>query len=204
MRPTPATAENNTLFDIDAELEEQFDRATQEQEETGAISDKTEQRCLDLFAELGKKVDRIARYVRTTEFKARAAKEEAARLASRYKCAENRVAQVKSMLAFYMLSHGLKRLEGELNTIRLQKNGQPTLQVDRSMLPQDYNRRTLALTEPEWEHVLTAVRCPSLRAALQASVVNIEPDMDRIRQCLQAGHEVPGAVLVKGDHVRFD
>ena len=156
MASTPATAENNTLFEIDAELEEQFDAATQEQEETGVISDETKQRCLDLFAELGKKVDRIARYVRGNEFKARAAKEEAARLASRQKCAENRAAQVKSMLAFYMLSHGLKRLEGELNTIRLQKNGQPTLQVDRSVLPQNYKLRTLTLTEPDWEQIHNA------------------------------------------------
>ena len=204
MASTPATAENNSLFEIDAELEAQFDAAAQEQEETGAITEETKQRCLDLFAELGKKVDRIARYVRATEFKAKAAKEEAARLAARQKCAENRVAQVKSMLAFYMLSRGLKRLEGELNTIRLQKNGQPTLQIDRSVLPQNYNLRALTLTEPDWEQVLNAVSCPTLRAALEASVVNVEPDKDRIRRQLQAGREIPGAILVKGEHVRFD
>jgi hypothetical protein len=62
MASTPATmTENNTLFEIDAELEAQFDAATQEQEETGVISDESKQRCLELFAELGKKVDRIVR-----------------------------------------------------------------------------------------------------------------------------------------------
>jgi hypothetical protein len=51
MASTPAsTAENNTLFEIDADLEAQFDAATQEQEQTGAISEETKQRCLDLFA----------------------------------------------------------------------------------------------------------------------------------------------------------
>jgi hypothetical protein len=97
-------AEKNTLFEIDAELEAKFDAATNEEEQTGVISEEAKQRCLDLFAELGKKVDRIARYLRATEFKARAAKEEAARLTARQKTAENRLAQVKSMLAFYMLS----------------------------------------------------------------------------------------------------
>jgi hypothetical protein len=63
------TAENTTLFEIDQELEATFDAATQEQEETGAMSDDTQQHCLDLFAELGKKVDRIARSVRATELK---------------------------------------------------------------------------------------------------------------------------------------
>ena len=142
MSSAQITAENASLFEIDKELEAAFEAASQEQEQAGAISDETKQRCLDLFAELGKKVDRIARYVRATEFKARAAKEEAARLAARQKSAENRVAQVKSMLAYYMLSRGLRRLEGELNTIRLQKNGQPTLQIDRSVLPEEYNVRT--------------------------------------------------------------
>ena len=106
MSSAQITAENASLFEIDKELEAAFEEASQEQERTGAVTDETKQRCLDLFAELGKKVDRIARYVRATEFKARAAKEEAASLLARQKSAENRVAQVKSMLAYYMLSRG--------------------------------------------------------------------------------------------------
>jgi len=71
-------------------------------------------------------------------------------------------------------------------------------------LPQSYNLKTLRLTEPDWEQILNAVACPSLRLSLEASVVNVEPDKERIRQLLQAGEDVPGASLVKGDHVRFD
>lgn len=197
-------AENNTLFEIDAELEAQFEAATKEEEQTGVTSEEAKQRGLDLFAELGKKVDRIARYVRATEFKARAAKEEAARLTARQKTAENRLAQVKSMLAFYMLSRGLRRLEGELNTFRLQKNGQAALEIDASVLPQSYSLRTLTLAEPDWEQILNAVTCPSVRMILEASVVNVEPDRERIRLELQAGREISGALLVKGEHVRLD
>ncbi len=197
-------AENNTLFEIDTELEAQFEAATNEEEQTGVISEEAKQRCLDLFAELGKKVDRIARYVRATEFKARAAKEEAARLTARQKTAENRLAQVKSMLAFYMLSRGLRRLEGELNTFRLQKSGQAALEIDVSALPQSYYVRTLTLTEPDWGQILNAVTCPSLRMIIEASVVNDEPDRERIRLELQAGHDISGATLVKRQHVRLD
>lgn len=204
MSSLETTAENASLFEIDKELEAAFDAASQGQEEAGTISEETKQRCLDLFAELGKKVDRIARYVRATEFRARAAKEEATRLAARQKSAESRVAQVESMLAFYMLSRGLRRMEGELNAVRLQKNGQPTLQIDRSVLPPAYNLRTLTLTEPDWEQLLNAVTCPSLRLILEASVVTVEPDKERIRRHLQAGQEVAGAALVKGDHIRFE
>ncbi len=204
MASIPATAENNTLFEIDKELEAAFDAASQEQEETGAISEETKQHCLDLFAELGKKVDRIARYVRATELKARAAKEEATRLAARQKAAENRVEQVKSMLAFFMHVRGLKRLEGELNTIRLQKNGQASLQIDPLALPAEYNQMTIALAQPDWTQVLEAITSPELKRQLEGAVIAREPNKAQIRQDLQGGKEIPGAVLTKGEHVRFD
>ncbi len=204
MASIPATAENNTLFEIDKELEAAFDAASQEQDETGAISDETRQRCTDLFAELGKKVDRVARYVRATELKARAAKEEATRLAARQKAAENRVGQVKSMLAFFMHVRGLKRLEGELNTIRLQKNGQASLQVDPLALPAEYNQMTIALAQPDWTQVLEAITSPELKRQLEGAVIAREPNKAQIRQDLQAGKEIPGTVLTKGEHVRFD
>jgi len=205
MASTRATsAENNTLFEIDKELEAAFDAASQEQEETGAISDETQQRCLDLFAELGKKVDRIARYVRATELKARAAKEEATRLAARQKAAENRVEQVKSMLAFFMHSRGLKRLEGELNTIRLQKNGQASLHIDPLALPAEYNQLTIALPQPAWRRVLEAITSPELKKDMEAAVIACEPNKTLVRQELQAGQQIPGSALIKGEHVRLD
>lgn len=204
MASIPATAENNTLFEIDKELEAAFDAASQEQEETGAISEETKQHCLDLFAELGKKVDRIARYVRATELKARVAKEEATRLAARQKAAENRVEQVKSMLAFFMHVRGLKRLEGELNTIRLQKNGQASLQIDPLALPAEYNHMTIALAQPDWTQVLEAITYPELKKQLEGAVIACEPNKAQIRQDLQAGKEIPGTILAKGEHIRFD
>ncbi len=204
MSSITATAENNTLFEIDKELESVFDAASQEQEETGAISEETKQHCLDLFAELGKKVDRIARYVRAIELKALAAKEEATRLAARQKAAENRVEQVKSMLAFFMHVRGLKRLEGELNTIRLQKNGQASLQIDPLALPAEYNQMTIALAPPDWTQVLEAITSPELKRQLEGAVIACEPNKAQIRQDLQAGKEIPGTVLTKGEHVRFD
>ena len=205
MASTPAmTAANASLFEIDKELEAAFDAATQEQEQTGVISEETQQRCLDLFAELGKKVDRIARYVRATELKARTAKEEATRLTARQKAAENRVEQVKNMLAFFMQVRGLRRLEGELNTIRLQKNGQASLQLNPLALPGEYNQTTITLPQLDWAQVLGAITSPELKKQLEAAVVRCEPNKELVRQRLQSGKEVAGAALVKGDHVRFD
>ena len=205
MSSTPGTtAETSTLFEIDTELEAAFDAASQEQEQTGTISDEAKQRCIELFAELGKKVDRIARYVRATELKARAAKEEATRLTARQRAAENRVEQVKSMLAFFMHVRGLRRLEGELNTIRLQKNGQASLQLDPLALPGEYNQTTITLPQQEWVLVLESITSPELRKTLEAAVTKIEPNKELLREHLQSGREVAGAALVKGEHVRFD
>jgi len=57
---------------------------------------------------------------------------EATRLTARQKSTENRVEQVKNMLAFFMHVRRLRRLEGELNIIRLQKGGQASLQINRA------------------------------------------------------------------------
>jgi len=198
------SVENSSLFEIDQELEAAFEAASQEQEQTGEISEETRQHCLTLFAELGKKVDRIAAYVRATEFKARAAKEEAARLSARQKSAENRVLQVKSMLAYYLHTRTLKRLEGQLNTVRLQKNSQPSLRLDPLTLARDYEQVTITIPQPEWDRVLALIPISELRQKLESAVVAVEPNKELIRQELQAGKQISGAELFKGEHIRFE
>lgn len=198
------SAENSSLFEIDQELEAAFEAASQEQEQTGKIGEETRQRCLALFAELGKKVDRIAAYVRATEFHARAAKEEASRLFARQKSAENRVLQVKNMLAYYLQTRGLKRLEGQLNTVRLQRNSQPSLRLDPLILPRDYQQATVTIAQPDWERLLALIPVTELRQKLEGAIVAVEPNKDLIRQDLLAGKQIPGAELFKGEHLRFE
>lgn len=201
---TAATAENSSLFEIDKELEAAFDAAMEEEERAGAISEETRQLCTNLFAEFGKKVDRIARYVRASELKARAAKEEASRLAARQKTAENRVERVKAMLSFFMQARGLKQLEGELNTIRLQKNGQASLQLNPLELPGEYNHTEVRLCHQDWARLLDALASPDLKTMLESAVTKIEPNKNLIRQELLNGKDIPGAAMAKGHHVRFE
>ena len=65
MNTKTITAQNCSLFEIDAELEEAFDQLQEEREITGTISNESRERCTQLFAELGKKIDHIAAYLRT-------------------------------------------------------------------------------------------------------------------------------------------
>jgi hypothetical protein len=69
------------------------------------------------------------------EHEASIAAEEAQQLQQRRCSAEERVDDVKQMLTYFMRCRGRKRLEGELNTIRLQTNLQASLQIDDSELP---------------------------------------------------------------------
>jgi hypothetical protein len=140
MNISTLTAHNSNLFEIDAELEAAFDQLQEEREITGNISDEAREHCMQLFAELGKKIDRIAAYLRTQQHKANIAGEEAQRLQQRRRSAEQRVSDVKEMLTYFMRCRGLKRLEGELNTIRLQTNSQASLQIDDWNLPQEFWR----------------------------------------------------------------
>ena len=137
MNTNTVTAQNCSLFEIDAELEAAFDQLQEEREITGTISDESREGSVQWFAELGKKIDRIAAYLRTQQRKASIAAEEAQRLQQR-RSAEQRVGDVKQMLTYFMRCRGLKRLGGELNTIRLQTNSQPSLEIDDWMLSQEF------------------------------------------------------------------
>src|SRR6516162_10043706 len=140
MNTNALTAQSCSLFEIDAQLEAAFDQMQEEREMTGNISDESRERCVQLFAELGKKIDRIAAYLRIQQHKANIVGEEAQRLQQRRRSAEQRVNDVKEMLTYFMRCRGLKRLEGELNTIRLQTNSQASLQIDDWQLPQEFWR----------------------------------------------------------------
>ncbi len=103
-----------------------------------------------------------------------------------------------------MQSRGLKRLEGELNTIRLQKNGQATLRLDPLTLPPGYQDANVSIPQPEWDRVLDLIPIPELRQKLESAVITVEPNKELIRQELQAGKQISGAELFKGEHIRFD
>ena len=64
---TKTVTQNCNLFEIDAESEGAFDQLQEEREITGTISNERRERCVQLFAELGKKIDRVAAYLRTQQ-----------------------------------------------------------------------------------------------------------------------------------------
>ncbi len=203
MNTKTVTAQKCSLFAIDSELEEAFEQLQEEREITGYITDEARERCVELFAELGKKIGRIAAYRRTQQRKAAIAAEEAQRLQQRRRSAEQRVDDVKEMLTYFMGCRGLKRMEGELNTIRLQANSQPALRIEDRELPQEFCLHTGSiphrLLKEMLEHLPNGPRGEFLQA-----MINTEPNPRMVRDALLRGEPVKGARLERGSHLRIE
>ena len=203
MNTKTATAQNCSLFEIDAELEEAFDQLQEEREITGTISNESRERSVQLFAELGKKIDRVAAYLRTQQRKASIAAEEAQRLQQRRRSAEQRVDDVKQMLTYFMRCRGLKRLEGELNTIRLQTNSQPSLEIDDWMLPQEFCLHTGSIPQRLLKEMLEHLPA-GLKGEFLQAMINTQPNTQLVREALLRGETVNGAKLERKSHIRID
>ena len=203
MKTNALTAQNCSLFEIDAELEAAFDQMQEEREITGNISDESRERCIQLFAELGKKIDRIAAYLRTQQRKASIPAEEAQRLQQRRWSAEQRVRDVKEMLIYFMRCRGLKRLEGELNTIRLQTNSQASLQIDDWNLPQEFCLHTGSIPHRLLKEMLEYLPV-GLRGEFLQAIINTQPNTQLVRDALLRGETVAGARFERRCHIRID
>ncbi len=203
MNTKTVTAQNCSLFAIDSDLEEAFEQLQEEREITGCITDEARERCVELFTELGKKIDRIAAYLRIQQRKASIAAEEAQRLQQRRRSAEQRVSDVKEMLTYFMNCRGLKRLEGELNSIRLQTNSQPSLQMDDWALPQEFCLHTGSLPHRLLKEMLEHLP-DGLKGEFLQAMINTQPNNQLVRDALLRGETVAGARLERGSHIRID
>jgi len=203
MKTDALTAQSCSLFEIDAELEAAFDQMQEEREITGNISEESRERCVQLFAALGTKIDRIAAYLRTQQRKASIAAEEAQRLQQRRWSAEQRVRDVKEMLIYFMRCRGLKRLEGELNTIRLQTNSQASLQIDDWQLPQEFCLHTGSIPHRLLKEMLEYLPV-GLRGEFLEAMINTQPNTQLVRDALLRGETVAGARFERGSHIRIE
>jgi hypothetical protein len=107
------------------------------------------------------------------------------------------------MLTYFMHGRGLKRLEGELNTIRLQKNSQDSLQVDDWELPQEFCLHTGTLPHRLLKEMLEHLPI-GLRGELLQAMINTQPNTQLVRDALLRGQTVAGAKLERGSHIRID
>lgn len=195
-----------SLFDLDDRLIDLMDRAEEAYETAGAVPEELTQEINEYIEAWRGKVDRIAGYWRWQESIAAICGKEAERLAARKKAADARVTRLRNMLLAFMVSRGLKKLEGEKSSIGMQANSTASLVIDDPLQIEDcFREQQLTFTKVELRE--TAAQLPEgpARRRLESLLKNADWPIAgcAVRAALDNGDNVAGARLVKGHHVRI-
>lgn len=194
-----------SLFDLDERLIELMNCA-EEGAEDGGIRQELLQEINDYLEAFRTKVDRIAGYCRWQESIAAICGEEAERLSARKRAAERRVNRLKDMLLAFMMSRGLKKLEGEKAAIGLQANSMPSLVVDDPLhVGECFFEKSLRFTRTELQEIAYQMADGTLRRRLEAALAGDgwEINNSAVRCALTNSSPISGARLVKGNHIRI-
>lgn len=194
-----------SLFDLDERLIDLMERA-EEAAEDGEIPQELIEEINDYLEAFRTKVDRIAGYWRWQESIARICGEEAERLTTRKRAAERRVSRLKDMLLAFMMSRGLKRLEGERAAIGIQANGMASLVIDDPLqIGERFFEKDLRFTKTELQEIAYQLADGELRRRLETALTGDgwEINGSAVRFAMTNNSAVSGARLVKGHHVRL-
>lgn len=196
-------ARSMSMFEIDEALDLLIESAAEQVAEC-EMSEELRTALSEYVDAFGEKVDRIANYIKAQEAFAEAAKKEACRLENRRKAAENRIRTCKSFLCWFMTCRSLKHLKGKLNTITLADNSAESLILDESeAVPQAFRNTVVSCPRTRWEEFLSYLPEGTLLKEFQEASQVSDIDRARISTALKAGQIVPGARLVRGQHIRL-
>ena len=194
-----------SLFDLDERLIDLMDRA-EEAAEAGDIPQELLQEINDYLDAFRTKVDRIAGYWRWQEFIVDICGQEVDRLSARKKAAEGRVNRLKGMLLAFMMSRGLKKLDGEKSSIGMQPNSMTSLMIDDPLqIGECFFENHIRLTKTELQELVYQLADGELRRRLEAQLKGEgwEINGSAVRFAITNNSPVNGARLVKGHHVRL-
>lgn len=145
-----------------------------------------------------RKVDGVAYYLKEFEARAAAAKEEAKRLKARADAWERRHERLEEMVKSVMLMSGKARLDGDANTLRLQRCP-PSVEIAQpELVPSEYQRVTLKMPLIIWEMILENFSGgPSLLNTITLNTTEVKDvPLTAIKEALKRGDGVPGCSLV--------
>ncbi|NJO85301.1 MAG: siphovirus Gp157 family protein [Synechococcaceae cyanobacterium RM1_1_27] len=165
-----------TLWEIDHQLAAAINQLEAIETDDG-LTDVFESYVAELESERDEKIANWGRFILHQESLAEAAQAEADRIRKLADTRSNRAKSMKDLLKLYFEREGLKKIETATAVVSLAKNGGKApikLPDDLSELPDDY-------TYPIFK-----------------------PDLDRIREDLEAGEKIPGCSLgERGFHLRI-
>ena len=194
-----------SLFDLDEQLVELLERA-EESAQQGEIPQELLQEMNAYLEAFRTKLDRIAGYWRWQESIATICGAEAERLSARKRSAERRVNRLKDMLLAFMMSQGVKKLEGEKAAIGLQTNGNASLVIDDPLqIGECFFELSLRFTKTELQEIVYQLADGQLRHRLDAALAGDKWEINgaAVRFAITNGSSISGARLVKGYHVRL-
>ena len=195
-----------SLFDIDERLVELMDQVADAAADGQEPPSELIEEINEYIEAFHSKVDRIAGYLRWQESIASICGAEAERLYARKKSAEGRVSRLKNMLLHFMLSRGLKKLEGERAAIGLQPNSAASLVVDDPLkIGECFFERSIGFTKTEIQELIYQLPAGDLRGRLEAQLADDgwQVNGSAIRAAIVNGNDIDGARLVKGHHIRI-
>jgi Siphovirus Gp157 len=193
-------AASNSLFEIDAELDDLMEEIQEEIENKGEASADLMNRFQGFCHAHGEKVDRIGRFLRLMEERTVYCRAEANRLTERARSSNRKFDQTKAMVLYYLETRGLKKIEGMEFTLRRQKNSQDSVRItDEQQIPMRFKVVDASVDGALWDELLDTLPEP-LKDALRRSVTQISPSNEAIKQ---ATEKVPGAEVRRGEHLRI-
>ena len=199
-----AIAQDNSLFEIDRELDLLLDEIQEQTETEGAeeVCPELIQRFQQFCDAYSEKVDRIGHFLSTMEARAIYCRAQANRLAERARSAENKVNRTKNMVLYYLRSRDLRKIEGREFTLRSQKNSQDSVVItDEHQIPLAFREIEAKIPGHLWQALLSFLSTETLRE-LNACVRQMKPSSDAIKTAVAAHEEVPGAQVRRGVHLR--
>jgi Siphovirus Gp157 len=194
-----------SLFDLDERLIELLDCA-EEAAEQGEIPQDVLDQLNDYLEAFHTKVDRIAGYWRWQESIAAICAQEVERFSARKRAAERRVSRLKDMLLGFMMSRGLKKLDGQHSGIGLQPNSTASLVIDDPLrVGESFFEKTLRFTKAELQEIVIQMAEGKLRRRLEAALAGDgwEINSSAVRFSITNGDSITGARLVRGHHMRL-
>jgi hypothetical protein len=108
----------------------------------------------------------------------------------------------KNMVLYFLMSRGLKKIEGNEFTLRMQKNSQDSVEItDAAQVPITCRELELCISGRLWQEVLPFLPEDTSRV-LANGVRDDRPSNDAIKEAASRFEEVPGAQVKRGVHLR--
>lgn len=148
------------------------------------------------------KVDNCAGFIRYAKDMAERIKAEENRLKTTREVWERVIDRVKQMVLSVMQETKQPRLQGKFSRFRIQNNSVDAVVIDDAAKIQDqYVRVTCTMSLKTWQELIAT---HERLCALVSRLGDPEISLSRIKAAIDAGTDVPGARLVRGEHLRTE